>query len=293
MIIGIDHGYAYTKTSKGVIFPSRIREYDGMDIGENKIVEIDGKTYIVGEKGQYTTDTNKINSEENKVCTFTALALSTISSIEDFQVVAGLPVSLYSKQKNEFREKLLSYGLKTIKINGVEKHIHIQDAIIFPQGAGPVFLDSKYKDANVLVIDWGGLTVDVCYFEKLNLTQYSTYQKGMLTLYGTLAQKIYNKFELPILPIDVEEKLKHGLKVYGEKQDLSFLDNDIDKFTNEIITYIQTEYLVRDADYILLVGGGSMFLYDRIKKYFKNGELVDNAQFANAVAFEQIGRMKF
>jgi hypothetical protein len=47
MIIGVDQGYSHTKTSEGVIFPSRIST-EGYMIGESTEVKIDGKCYLVG-----------------------------------------------------------------------------------------------------------------------------------------------------------------------------------------------------------------------------------------------------
>jgi hypothetical protein len=59
------------------------------------------------------------------------------------------------------------------------------------------------------------------------------------------------------------------------------------------VSIIKTEYPVRIVDSIVLIGGGAIRLKENMEKHLKNIQLVENAQFANARYFYNIGRMKF
>ncbi|WP_069649627.1 ParM/StbA family protein [Caloranaerobacter ferrireducens] len=293
MIIGVDNGYTYTKNSKGVIFPSKVRTGESIDINNVLEVEIEGKRYIVGEKeSNYTVDINKVDDEKTKVCILTSIALSMDNDYEEVKVITGLPPGHYSKQKIQLRKMLLNSGATKIIINGKKKHLKIVDADVFVQGAGPVFLQpNKYRYAKVLVIDIGGLTVDVCYFENMKLVKYRTYEKGMLKLYSQMISEINTYLELSLDISDGERILNEGIKIYGKQQDLRFLNPIIDGYIESFMTDIKLDFSIKTMDYILLIGGGSQGLYHRLN--IPNAEILPDGQFTNAVCYEQIGRVRF
>lgn len=289
MIIGVDNGYTYTKNSKGVIFPSKVREGEELDINNVIRVEYEGKKLIVGEnQSNYTVDTNKINDEKTMINILTSIGMS-VGEYKNIRVMTGLPPGHYKVQKEPLKEKLINKTFN-IKINGENKCFYISDADVFIQGAGPVFMNpTKYINSKTIVIDIGGLTVDVCYFEGLKLVKYRTYTLGMLKLYSSIISEINEKYELDLDITESEKILNEGLKIYGEKQDIRFLKPIIDSHINSILTNIKLDFPLKTMDHILQIGGGSNILNLGIP----NSEILTNSQFINAYCYEEIGRVRF
>ena len=286
MIIGVDAGYYATKTSEGIIFLSRISTQESI-LNEGNIVMIENKNYTVGE-GEMTVELNKINEEITKVCILYALAKS--SNETDFDVVTGLPVGLYLKQKDELKKMLLSNRLNTIEINKRRRPIIINNIEIFPQGAGALY--SSGIDGDVILVDIGGRTVDICCFEttsnKRKLTKYSTILEGTLGLYSKVINIINSKYETNLRIEDGEKILKYGLEIYGQKQDLSFLRNIIEEHVEKILKELILNYPIKTTK-VVLSGGGAYLLKNFIEKKIPNISVLPNAQFANAIGFKKVG----
>lgn len=293
MLIGVDNGYTYTKNSKGNMFLSKVRTGETIDINNVLKVELEGQTYIVGERdSNYTVDINKIDNEITRVSVLTSIALAMRDNHEEIQLITGLPPGHYAKQKEELKEMLLNKNLIRMTINDREKAMKITNADVFIQGAGPIFLDPhKYRYKKVLVIDIGGLTVDVCCFENMNLVKYRTYEKGMLKLYSNMISKANAELELNLDISDGENILNNGLYIYGVKQDLEFLDEVINAYINDIFTNIKLDFSLKTMEYVLFIGGGSQGLYNKIN--IPNALMVPNSQFTNAISYEAIGRVRF
>ncbi len=299
MILGLDNGCHYTKTSTGVMFPSTVSKGKDIDINADTIqANINGTDYIVGaQDGVYVADNNKIDSLVTEICTFTAIAKSfpDVKTI-DCNIVAGLPVAYYSKQKKDFKSKLLNYGSKEVIIRNKEFKINIPDVEIYPQSAGVVFMHSTdIKKDDSLVIDIGGGTVDVSAFHGLRLTNMATYNLGMLTLYSKLAQKLDSDYECNYMYYHMYDILKKRYITTNKfgRIDLKVLDEEIDKHVNAILSNIKRDFNYSTMDNLFVIGGGGIELYDRLKRELKNAVLCDNAQFINANAFELMGKMSF
>ncbi|WFD12024.1 ParM/StbA family protein [Tepidibacter hydrothermalis] len=295
MLIGIDHGYTYTKSSKGIIFPSRVRTGEDLDINETITVEINGVSYVVGEQeSNYSIDTNKVNDEKTKICILTSIALSSKQKFGEVDIITGLPPGHYKNQKKSLKQMLLDESIFKMKVNGENKIIKINKADVFLQGAGPIFMSpNKYKNSKVLVIDIGGLTVDVCYFEKMKLIKYRTYEKGMLKLYSKMVSDVNSKFDLNHSVLDGERILKEGVKIYGQQQNADFLNEVTSAHIDSFITDIKLDFPIKTMDHVLLIGGGGKGLYQNIKDYIPNIELLPDSQYINALAYEQIGKVRF
>lgn len=303
MILGLDNGYYYTKTSEKVMFKSSFEEGQEIDINKDSIeIRLDNKDYVIGsKKGQFVADGNKVDSKVTELCTLTAIAKSFPNErVIECNLVAGLPVAYYSTQKEDFKNKLVSYGMRNIFTKTGEKQykeqtIRITDVEVFPQSVGVVFMNAKnYKNETTLVIDIGGGTIDVSYFEGLKMVDKATYDEGMLVLYTKLSQKSNSEYETKFKPYDMDKIIQNETMQTGQgKINTSVFDVLIDKHVNDVMTEIKRQFKYNSVNNTLLIGGGSIRLEDRLKKHIKDAILVDNAQFVNADAFALMGQMKF
>lgn len=299
MIIGLDNGYHYTKTSEGIIFPSTIKQGKDIDINKDTIqVNMDGSDYIVGsDNGDYVADINKIKSPVTEICTFTAIAKSfTDQPVIECDVIAGLPVGYYAKQKEDFKNTLMSYGLKKLTIDGHTQTIRITSAEVYPQSVGVVFLNAKdLKNDDTLVIDIGGGTVCVSEFHGLKMTKQATYPDGMLVFFSRLVQKINSDHECKLENYQLDDKIfvKGYITTENGRVDLRSYDADVNSHVSSISTQIKRDFNTSTMDNIFVIGGGGKRLYSKLhEQHFKTARLVDNAQFLNANAFKFMGEMK-
>lgn len=278
MIIGVDVGYTYTKyvtkNNRG-IFRSTVSEND-LDINNSIRVIYENQIYTIGEKGNFSVDFNKINDKTFKLCLYTALTLNTKDYNATFDIVTGLPIGYYSKQKNALRQSLEN---QNIFINN--KLIKINRCIVFPQSAG-IVVSNKLTGYN-MVIDIGGMSVDISLFEDDKLISYASYPLGTLKLYANLIQDINKKNELGLDDVfDVENILKSNNKqvIYNP----NILKSHYDNIINHVMLDFP-QYKIAKKTYI---GGGSLLFKDFIKD-----TIIDEPVYSNAKAFYKIGEIKY
>ena len=289
-IKGIDNGYAFTKDNERRIFKSAYSLSDNVISGTNHIV-VDGVHYFVG-NGQMTSDVDKTNTIINKVCTITNLAMT---GEKEYYIVAGLPIGSYKAQKDVFRQSIIKYNECDVRLGNGRKFAYIiKDAYIFPQGAAALYSSNFQGDC--IIVDIGGLTIDVAYleynFNKPNIAQSDTWYKGMRILYSSIIEQVNNRFKLRLETYQAEKILLEGLSVKGINQDMSFLQGTYSNYINPILDELELKYPT-DTVPIKLIGGGSVFLQNAFKKRFVTVEIVSDSQFSNAIGYYNIGKNVF
>lgn len=285
MIIGVDVGYTYTKscTNEGIdIFRSTIRE-GSFDINKSIIIEYQGKEYTIGEKGSYSVDLNKTKDETFLLCLYTAIAKAMKYQAENIDLVTGLPVAYYSKQKQFLRDSLEGREIYT-KLNGRQRVFRINRCLIFPQSAGLFTLYPELFERDILIIDIGGMTVDVSYFEGLKLVKYATYPMGMLKLYGEIIQKINSEHATNLELLDAE-KVIQGIVIEEQKINV---ENIVKKHTEDILRPIKLEFPYK-ATKKHFIGGGATMLQKYLPEPVRRESIYDNAKAFYRIGVEKLG----
>jgi plasmid segregation protein ParM len=299
-ILGVDNGYNFTKTSKGVCIHSTIKQ--GIDdINDVIQVSVGENDYIVGEvNGKYITDADKLKNRNTKellkVTTLTAIGLSyPKESYIELNLVVGLPIGYFSNQKDEMKYMMENLSEK-IYINevGIEQTIKVNEVLVYPQSTGLVFKKAnELKLESSLIIDIGGGTWDISQFNGLKLEKKATYQEGMLVLYEKIAQFLNSNYYTNYEPSEIYKLLNRGFfTAAGEKKSMDVVKNIVVDHVNSIMTKITRSFDVISVDNIFLIGGGAKELSLYIKEHLPNAELIDNSQFTNAECFEIMGKMK-
>lgn len=302
-IIGWDDGYNFNKTSEGIIYPSKLLTAEqSIELNTEDIdVLFNNKHYIVG-RGTYETDKIKFDKERSKVFMLTSLALSSSPDQIAFNVVTGLPMEQYKPHKDEMKDFLLRDKVNHISINGVERTIIVEDLMVYPQCLGAYnSLDEDYlesfQDMDIILVDLGSRTYNVallslCENGSRKVEKYNTIFSGTINLYSDLITSINSKFEIDLKIEDAQKILKRGLYIYGKKQSLSFTKEIIEKHTTEIFKTLDLNYPVI-TEQILLSGGGSYLFDSLFKQKYSHSEIIEDAQFANANGFKEVGCKKW
>jgi len=284
MILGIDVGYTYTKTvteDKEDSFRSTVKA-GAMEINKSSItIEYKGDEYTIGEKGAYSVDLNKIEDDTFKLCLYTAIAKNMPTDCDEVDLVTGLPIAYYSKQKHALKESLEGKDV-FIKYKGKDRVFAINQCIVFPQSAGLFTVNPELFKGDIIVIDLGGMTVDVSYFEDMNLVKYATYPMGMLKLYGSVIQELNATHSINLELLDAEKFIKGN----NTEFDVSHI---VKQHTEDILRPIKLEFPYKTSKKVF-IGGGAVGL----KKYLPDSERIKESDiFANARAFYEIGVDKF
>jgi plasmid segregation protein ParM len=289
MNLGIDVGYTYTKLWSKELrekFRSTV-EFGENDINKSFVIEYEGEKYTIGEKGAYSVDLNKIQDKTFKLCMYTAALKATKYSVDKIDLVTGLPIDYYAKQKESLKKSLEGQSV-FLKVKGEKKLITFNKVLVFPQSAGMIIIEpEKFKGDN-LVIDIGGMTVDVSYFEGTKLSKYRTYPLGMLKIYGKVIQHLNTEHKAGLDDLlDAEKALQGNLYIENVKDiDLSKILFD---HCEEILRPIKLEFPWNTSRKIY-IGGGALAL----KSFLPGGESIREQDiFSNAQAFYRIGCEKF
>lgn len=286
MIIGVDVGYSFTKTSTGVLFDSKVGMSDGL--GGGRIITIDGKTYTIG-YGANCMEVNRVDNELVRVCLIAAIALSDENET-DFKVVTGLPIGQYKDQKDRLYQMLNANRCFTVSVNGKSRIIYISDVFVYAQGAGALFANDI--DGDAIIVDIGSRTCDIALFTvssgTRNLSKYSTIYSGMYGLYTRAITSINNRFNLSLPPEYAEQIFLNGLMVDGEDQQIDFLQPVLSDYLNDLVNELLVNYPARNVP-LYLCGGGAYILGGVIKRKFPHCSVMPDAQFSNADGFRKVG----
>jgi plasmid segregation protein ParM len=230
----------------------------------------------------------------NKVTTLTNLSLT---GSNDYNLVVGLPIGQYKTQKDKFRKMIMAYNDSEVIFQGKQMHIKTNDVYVLPQGIGAL-LSLNEINGNVIIIDWGGLTIDIAYLEIVNgypiLHKFDTWTNGIQKIYSKLINAVNEKYNLTRDITFSENILVNGLFINGEKVALDFLTSTVREYIDPIVTELKINYPVANTS-IYLTGGTSTIslVTDMFKTYFPHAKLMPNSQFANAIGYGKVAEQKF
>lgn len=295
MIIGVDRGTAYTKNSLGDVFKSTVRKHRETDIHldpqKHIVVDYKGEKYVIGEDGNYQTNLQKSSNEHTKLLVLVSLARATNESFAKFKMITGLPIARYAQEKKLMKSIFDKNEIHAITVNGEHRKIHVEKHEVYPESAG-AFAFQRSTDTGI-VIELGGVSVDVSLFTNKELKKFSTYPMGMMKLYSKIANYLNSKYDLSYTEWDIPSVLANGLDIYGRKQTLD-IGVIVAEHVKAVIERLELEYDVK-TNKVLLAGGGFMEngelnLVEAIKKYLPHATTIEPLQFANALGYEAVGR---
>ena len=291
--LGIDIGNAMVNTSNGIDFESRVKP-GIINMNENDIkVKYNDMEYTLGSiDGSLNIRKNKHKKMAYKLSLLTAIAKSIKTKTINCNVVVGVPVEQFNdiELKKDIKETISSWGTEKIIINDTERTININNVEVFCESA-IVFGDKeKFKNSKTLVIDFGGSTIDVSFWDGLKQLDSRTYKEGMITLYERVAKTINNKYGTNLESYMVKDAIgEDKYEINQEVKDISFIKPVIESYIDGLTSYINQYFPVESAITIQLIGGGAIQLFEYIKEEYSNSELVDDAAFANANTYKKVG----
>ena len=272
MILAIDLGNYNIKTSEGIHFISTFAEFDGIDPGERKLLNYNGKDYVMELKSSFDNEFNK--TKKNYIPNLLwAINRSLPRGVDSVSIVLGIPVENLGTV-NKFKEELENKRF-TFRVKGNEKRsILIDKVAVVAEGVSSFYtLPETERMNDTLIIDIGGRTTNVVSFKNGRIEHKKQINKGMINYYEDVASKYNSKGEC-VNTEDIKNLIEKGIV-------------DIDTVTfykNELVKYIFNQVKTKcNRDYykIWFTGGGSIDLKETILRLEPKANFMDNALFTN------------
>lgn len=301
-IFAVDAGKFATKAMAGderLMFRSnytRIDESNSIPLeGCSFKVEIDNKTYILGDMGEESDYSLEKQSVLHKMATYTAIA--KLGGRDDVKVAVGCPVSIFKSDENR---KLYAEYMKEqpqmFKVDDVSIKIKIDKIVVLPEGSGPIYTDERFKNKRVAVIDLGGRNMNFTIYNN-RLPQVSsmfTENYGSMDIETLIKQQFDTKYRCSLEDKDVRAILEQGgIKYKGQLEGQKHVKEILEGYVDKVLARVQKANFNLDTMDVVFTGGTSLLVEEEIKQRLSHAEVIKDAQWSNAEGFNKIVRRKF
>lgn len=320
MIVGIDGGYSAFKTLSGdktIHLPSVVGTVDKARFSMNGQHDIilsvnDSAQMMVGEaairQSRFTArreDRGWIESPEYLSLVGASLTELTNASRVDLNIVTGLPVAFYERDKEALRD-LYKGEHRVLRDGRTTQVFRVQECRVIPQPFGTVFSEAinakgvlqsnVYSTGNIGIIDIGGKTTNLLSVSRLEEISNNTasVNRGawdIVRAFRNFAETAYPGLEElkdhEIISVIVSKKRNY----FGQKLDLTdTIDAIVSPLANDILSEagnLWSNGALLDA--ILITGGGALLMGDYITSQYKHSAIVDDPVNANARGYYRFG----
>lgn len=327
MKMAIDTGFgrvkAQTESGQALNMPSLVAAFRPVrfstgfesngDPSSNLILERNGKTYFVGKSAQlqgvpqHTVDRERAVSEETELLVLAALGLLAGDNAH-VELVAGLPVSHYASQKEEYSARLKqTHRFARVDSQGNRQEhytVHIQGLKVIPQPLGTLFAllldqygqvqDGDLAKQNIGIIDIGYHTVDLARADNLTFIdrKSSSYPLGLHTIYSDVSESLNREHGIEAPPESLESVVSTGsIKIAGKEISIATeIDQACHQAADQITSKMKTLWPDRwQLDRIILTGGGANLLGNYLD-LGEQGETAPRPVFANTDGYLRLAK---
>lgn len=279
MILAVDLGNYNIKTSEGVIFESRYQEVEKEDF-DNELVEIENRFYKM-EYGEFENEFNK--AKKNYLPNLLYAISKSIDENEiEVDLVLGVPASnlgITSEIKNDIEDKNFKF-----KVFGQEKKVKINRVATVAEGLSSFYtLKKEERLKDLIILDIGGRTFNVCAFSKGKTLLKFTQPGGMLDLYS-MVQENYNKFGNNANIEEIVRLIENGT-INCEEEKVRFVKDQINKIKLKISNL--------NTFKIFVTGGGSLELQQGLRTVLGEINYIPDTIFSNVKGNKMIAELKW
>ena len=331
-ILGIDIGFGFTKATsdkKDLVFKSVLGESIDIQFREETLsvaladeehlqVEIDGKSYFVGELAErqsnvrfFTLDQDQFIGKFAKVLALTAAA-KMVKGFVPINLVTGLPIGSYRKHKDELAKHLVGEH-KVVLVDGDgkrdEKTISINKVRVIPQPFGSLFNlmlndlgeigDKRLIKEKIGLIDVGFRTSDYTISDQMRYSERGsrTTDSGIARAFNVISTKLREKSGVNVELYRLYQAIDEGnIKIRGKSYDLKTLTDQVfsqlaTSVANEVDRLWVDDW---DIDSMVITGGGGAVLAKYLEPLL-NGEVMalkpgDDMRKYNVKGYRKFGQ---
>lgn len=262
------------------MFSSKIsNDYQSYPEGFKRL-EMDGQiTYI--SVGELSREFNKSNRDYIPQLLYAICKANKSLEIIETNLTLLLPI-IQMENKTKLVENLKGKEF-SIKFNGMDRIVNIQDVLVLPEGYSSYYsLSTEEKQGDLCLIDAGSRTINICVLENGKIQKLNTVKLGSFDFFSKLKSQQNSKGE------DFSEedicRLIDGniIKVYQKQYD---------NFLNEILNSIKPYVNIKTYKTIF-TGGTSLMLKESIDKLsLPNYKIHDNPLRSNVIGAKAASQM--
>lgn len=282
-------------------------------------VKYKGKYYFVGLQCQSGLPHNKGDKGVREIANMFKLVglareLRRQDKIKgDFYVVTGTPVNDYDAYKDDYIDLFLTKGeeYETIELNEQEYRIKVHDVFVTKQSACIAPTIPNWKETDFILIDLGGGTLDIAYFQRGIKEKYDTMDFPLNEILEDLGNTL-NTYRLGISPrpnsLDsgfirtMEEIILQGryrnvtsILIDDKQTNLKdfcsqWLQEKVDNIIEDIKIKLKLSETDSKAISVYFFGGGAKLLATELANNtgFSNKSIIDQPHFANVTVYKTI-----
>ncbi|MDL2218014.1 ParM/StbA family protein [Christensenellaceae bacterium OttesenSCG-928-M15] len=269
-IIGVDHGYAATKTAN-FAFPSGVVAFDTCPPVQSGLLEIEGKYFVIG-TGRQPLLKNKTANENYRMLTYAAIARELYSRTGcctgSILLAAGLPLTSYGRERAGFKAYLMASAQPTrFRFEGQEYEITIKDVEIYPQGFSAIANNAALLEGepSTLVVDIGGWTVDIMRLDRFTVDTAScrSLELGVIRCMDEIKEQVRRTVGLSVTDAQVENILT-GQPCTLDKQATELILRHGRLYVERLLSAIEECGFDLKALPVIFMGGGASLVKPRV-----------------------------
>lgn len=282
-------------------------------------VKYNNNFYFVGLQCDKALPHNKGDKEHREVANMIKLVglarelRNQGKSEGEFYIVTGTPVKDYDEYKQDYIDLFLTNHneYEIIELNGEEFRVKVKDVIITKQSACIAPTIPNWREADFILVDLGGGTLDIAYFQRGVPTRYQTMNFPLNEILEELGNKL-NVYKLGISPrpdmLDsgfirtMEDIIFQGkyrnvtsIRVDDKQVNLKdfcsqWLQGKVDGIIDDIKIMLRLSDTDSQSIPVYYIGGGAKLLEKELAKNegFTNKSIVENPHFANVSIYQMI-----
>lgn len=293
MNLAVDLGNYNINTDVGVMFSSTFIEEDASNPLNEELITFGDKTYAINRPAEFDYEFNKTLKNYKPNLLYAIDKSLQELGIEDkeyaINVILGIPIENIGVSVN-YKEDLEGKEFEFIIDKGTKKErsrkIRIDKVGVVREGVSSFYALPKIKRKNrdVMIIDIGGRTINVCTFKNGKLEHTKQINRGMIDFYNDVKTAYNSKNGNNINTEDVDHLIQKGHLKTNKEEEVKF----VEKMFNSIKSIANRNFYD-----IYITGGGAIRLEDTIVEIEPRCELMDEALFTNAYGNKKIADAKW
>ena len=294
IIIAVDHGYGNIKTVN-TIFPSNIIACDGEPAFALDKLYWAGRWYAVGDGHKEFID-NKTLDDDYLLLTMVAVAKElALLHRTDAQVhlAVGLPLTWMGQQNESFRRYLLRVPVLDYTFNGVDYHVELTGADVFPQGFAAVAGHLRDFTGTNMLCDIGNGTMSSMFIingrpqsDRMFMEKYGTYQCTL-----AVREALMKRLHLSVNDSEIDQVLCTGCSDSLSERVLDVIHDAAANYVKGIMRSLREHGYNEETTRLYVMGGGAV-LVKNFGEYDKTSVTFNEDIHATVKGYQELAELK-
>ena len=294
IIIAVDHGYGNIKTVN-TVFPSNIIPCDAEPAFAQDKLYWAGRWYAISDGHKEFID-NKTQDDDYLLLTMAAIAKElALMNLTEAQVhlAVGLPLTWFGQQSESFVRYLLRVPVLDYTFNGVDYHVELTGAYVFPQGLAAVSGRMRSFTGTNMLCDIGNGTMSSMFIINGNPQQDRMFMEKYGTYQCTLAvrEALMKKLHLSVHDSEIEQVLRTGCSDSLSERVLETIHEAAKVYVEGIMRSLREHGYNEETTKLYLMGGGAV-LVKNFGEYDSNTVTFNEDIHATAKGYQALAEFK-